>query len=69
MTSNHHGIGQIESHFLMLGKQVRRTFMVLMLVGGPLVGWLVNADRGLMFGLAVSVLAVVWFLLEQRKIV
>jgi hypothetical protein len=53
----------------MVTKQVRRIFMVVMLVGGPLVGWLVNGDRGLMFGLAVSVLAIVWFLLEQRKIV
>lgn len=53
----------------MVSKQVRRTFMLLMLVGGPIVGWLINGSRGTMFGLAVSVLAVFWFLLEQRKIV
>ena len=50
-------------------KQVRRTFMGLMLVGGPLVGWLISDHRGLMFGLVVSMLAIIWFLLEQRKIV
>ena len=43
--------------------------MLAMLVGGPIGGWLVNGDRGIMFGLAVSALAVCWFLLEQRKIV
>jgi hypothetical protein len=43
--------------------------MLLMFVGGPLVGWQVNGDRGMLFGLAVSALAVFWFLLEQRKIV
>ena len=43
--------------------------MVVMFIGGPLIGWLLNGDRGVIFGLAVSVLAVCWFLLEQRKIV
>jgi len=53
----------------MVSKRVRRTFMVLMLLGGPICGWLINGDRGIMFGLAVSILAIGWFLLEQWKIV
>ncbi|MBI3864234.1 MAG: hypothetical protein HY290_20310 [Planctomycetia bacterium] len=53
----------------MLSKRARRSVMLLMLAGGPLAGWLINGDRGIVFGLAVSALAVVWFLLEQRKIV
>lgn len=53
----------------MFSKNMRRTVMLLMLLGGPIVGWLINGDRGIMFGLAVSALAVIWFLLEQRKIV
>jgi hypothetical protein len=53
----------------MVSKRVRRTVMLLMLVGGPIAGWLINGDRGILFGLVVSALAVVWFLLEQRKIV
>ena len=53
----------------MVSKKMRRTFMLLMLLGGPIAGWLINGDRGIMFGLAVSALSVFWFLLEQRKIV
>ncbi len=53
----------------MLSKPVQRTMMVLMFVGGPIVGWLLNGDRGIMFGLAVSVLALVWFLMERARIV
>jgi hypothetical protein len=53
----------------MLSKPVKRTIMFLMFAGGPIIGWLLNGDRGTMFGLAVSVLAIGWFLLEQRKIV
>ena len=54
---------------VMVSRRVRRGFMLVMLIGGPTAGWVINSDRGLMFGLAVSVLAIVWFLLEQRKIV
>ena len=43
--------------------------MLLMFAGGPTVGWLLNGDRGTMLGLAVSVLAIVWFLLERGRIV
>ncbi len=43
--------------------------MLLMFLGGPSVGWLINGHRGLMFGLALSVLAVGWFLLEERRVV
>jgi hypothetical protein len=53
----------------MVSRKFRRLVMLAMLVGGPIGGWLVNGDRGIMFGLAVSALAVCWFLLEQRKIV
>lgn len=53
----------------MVSKSVRRTFMLALLVGGPLVGWLFNGDRGMLFGMATSVIAVMWFLLEQRRIV
>jgi hypothetical protein len=53
----------------MVSKNVRLTFMAVMFVGGPIAGWLINGDRGMVFGLAVSALAIVWFLLEQRKIV
>lgn len=48
---------------------MRRLSMLLIFVGAPIAGWLVNADRGLMFGAAVSVLALFWFVLEHRKIV
>lgn len=53
----------------MVSKGIRRTFMLALLIGGPIVGWLLNGDRGIMFGLATSVIAVAWFLLEQRRIV
>jgi hypothetical protein len=53
----------------MLSKPVKRTIMLAMFVGGPVIGWFVNGDRGAMFGLVVSVLAIGWFLLEVRKIV
>jgi len=42
--------------------------MALLFVGGPLVGYLLNADRGLMLGLGTSLLAVVWYLLDERHI-
>jgi hypothetical protein len=53
----------------MLSKPVKRTIMLAMFVGGPILGWFINGDRGTMFGLVVSVLAIGWFLLEERKIV
>lgn len=53
----------------MLTKRGRRIVMLLMFLGGPTVGWLLNDDRGLLFGAAVSVLAIIWFILEQRRIV
>lgn len=53
----------------MVPKKMRRAFLWLMLLGGPIAGWLINGDRGIMFGLAVSALSICWFLLEQRKIV
>ncbi len=61
-------VGAKASHD-MSPKNVRRTFMLLMFLGGPSVGWLINGPRGLMFGLALSVLAVGWFLLEERRVV
>lgn len=53
----------------MVSKRVRRMLMLTLLIGGPIVGWLLNGDRGILFGMATSVLAVTWFLLEQRRIV
>jgi hypothetical protein len=53
----------------MVSRPVQRMIMLLMFAGGPIIGWLVNGDRGIMFGFAVSVLAIVWFLLERRRIV
>jgi hypothetical protein len=53
----------------MVSRKVRRIFIWSILVGGPIGGWLINGDRGILFGLAVSVLAIVWLFLEQRKIV
>lgn len=53
----------------MTPKHVRRTFMLVMFLGGPSAGWLMNGHRGLMFGLVLSVLAVGWFLLEERRVV
>lgn len=43
--------------------------MLALLIGGPICGWLLNGDRGIAFGMATSVIAVTWFLLEQRRIV
>ncbi len=53
----------------MTSKGVRRTLMVLLFIGGPLIGYLMLESRGLLFGLAVSVLAVIWYFLEERRIV
>ena len=53
----------------MVSKGIRRTFMLALLVGGPIGGWLLNGDRGIVFGMVTSVLALIWFLLEQRRIV
>lgn len=53
----------------MTRKNIRRTFMLAMFVGGPIAGWFINGHRGLMFGAAVSALAVGWFLLEERRLV
>jgi hypothetical protein len=59
----------MNSEQAMLTKTVKRTIMLAMFVGGPTIGWFINGDRGAMFGLVVSVLAIGWFLLEERKIV
>jgi hypothetical protein len=52
----------------MTTKRGKRFAMLLMLVGGPVGGWLINGDRGLLFGLGVGGLAIVWFLIEERKL-
>lgn len=46
----------------------RRLIMLALLLGGPIGGWLIKGDRGLLFGLAVSLFAVVWFVIEERKL-
>ena len=53
----------------MVSKRVRRVLMLLMFIGGPLAGYLMREDRGAMFGLVVSVFAVIWYFLEERRIV
>jgi hypothetical protein len=53
----------------MVTRKTRRILLWVVLLGGPICGWLMNGDRGVLFGLAVSVLAIVWLFLEQRKIV
>jgi hypothetical protein len=52
----------------MVSKRSRRWLMLLLFVGGPLLGWLMLDDRGLLFGLIVSVLAVGWFLVEEKHL-
>ncbi|HTI51383.1 MAG TPA: hypothetical protein VL475_10545 [Planctomycetaceae bacterium] len=49
-------------------KNQRRVIIGMLLVGGPIVGFLLNGDRGLLFGLVVSLLAVVWLVIEERKV-
>lgn len=46
----------------------RRWIILALFLGGPIAGWLLLADRGLLFGLTVSLLAVAWFLIEERKL-
>lgn len=46
----------------------RRWLKLLLFLAGPIVGWLVLDDRGLLFGLIVSALAVVWFVVEEKHI-
>ncbi|MBS0261315.1 MAG: hypothetical protein JSS02_05110 [Planctomycetes bacterium] len=53
----------------MLPRTPRQFLPLLLFVVGPVAGWLINGDRGLMFGFAVSVLAVIWYTLEHRRIV
>jgi len=59
----------IERNSLMLTRNARRIFPFVLFLGGPILGWFINGDRGLMFGFAVSVLAVIWYILEHRRIV
>jgi len=42
--------------------------MLLLFLAGPIVGWLLQGDRGLLFGLIVSALAVIWFVIEEKHI-
>lgn len=52
----------------MSSRITRRLMMAALFVGGPLGGYLVNSDRGLLLGLAVSAIAVTWFLLDERRL-
>ncbi|MFN6106343.1 MAG: hypothetical protein ACK5EA_18080 [Planctomycetaceae bacterium] len=52
----------------MNSKRNRRLLMALLFVGGPLVGFLLNGDRGLLLGLGTSVLAILWYLLDERHL-
>ena len=42
--------------------------MLVLFVAGPILGWIMQDDRGLLFGLIVSSLAVVWFLIEEKHL-
>ena len=52
----------------MTTKRQRRLIMLALLLGGPIAGVIVNGDRGLLFGLIVSLLAIIWFIVEERKL-
>lgn len=52
----------------MNSKRNRRLLMTLLFLGGPLVGFLLNGDRGLLLGLGTSALAIVWYLLDERHL-
>jgi len=52
----------------MLLRHPRRWLMLLLFLAGPTLGWLLLDDRGLLFGLIVSALAVVWFLIEEKHL-
>jgi hypothetical protein len=57
-----------ENRTVMNSKRNRRLMMALLFVGGPLVGYLLNGDRGLLLGLGTSVLAILWYLLDERHL-
>lgn len=42
--------------------------MTTLFIGGPLVGYLLNGDRGVLLGLATSAIAIVWWLLDERHL-
>lgn len=44
-----------------------KLFVILILLLGPIVGQMVGADRGFLFGAAVSVIAVIWLWGEGRN--
>lgn len=46
----------------------RRLIMLALLLGGPILGWLLNGDRGLLLGLVVSLFAIVWYVIEERRL-
>jgi hypothetical protein len=52
----------------MTTKTQRRWTQLAILLAGPIMGKLMNGDRGLLFGLVVSLLAVIWFVIEERKV-
>ena len=61
-------VAERENRPLMNSKRNRRLMMALLFVGGPLVGYLLNGDRGLLLGLGTCVLAIVWYLLDERHL-
>ena len=52
----------------MQSRLVRRLSMAALFFGGPVAGWLLNGDRGLLLGLATCVIAGAWFALDERKL-
>jgi hypothetical protein len=42
--------------------------MLLLLLGGPIAGWLMRGSRGVLFGLVISLFAVIWYVIEEKRI-
>ncbi len=51
----------------MVSRITRRLMMASLFIGGPMVGYAFNGDRGILLGAATSVIALVWFLLDERR--
>jgi hypothetical protein len=66
--SSLNSVAERENHPLMNSKRNRRLMMALLFVAGPLVGYLLNGDRGLLLGLGTSALAILWYLLDERHL-
>lgn len=59
---------ETESAACLMSHKSRRWVTLGLLLGGPIGGWLLKGDRGLLLGLVVSLLAIIWLFVEERKI-